>query len=374
MSTGQFGTYDLTEGTKLDVEDMIDLLDPWDVPLLGSYDPEGRRSIRKGDCTQIRPDWLDDTLLNPRALAAAAATTGATVLTVDDRLSFTTDHVVRVAGTGEYFKVDSYGTTADTLIISRAFSGSAATIASSADLIGVGTALAEGSDPNDGRYVDRSTRFNYTQIFGPYKIEVSATEQVIDKYGLTGTEMDLQVAKNVKQVGVDIEQAIMYGARTISTTNKTRTMGGFTQFITTNVDSTTTDLTEASLRTAAQTSYDAGGRLDWGLTNSTQKNKVSQFSETDIRFDRSERTRGQVVDFFESDFSVIWMMKSRRVALNDFFLYSADQPELCTLVGRQLQFERIGRTGDSEKGFLVCEKSLKFHSERHAYRFSALEA
>jgi hypothetical protein len=375
MSTGQFGTFDLTEGTKLSVEDLITMLDPHDVPLQGMFDAEGRRAIRKGQSSQVKEQWLDDTLLNPLDNTTAAATTSEGVLTVGNRLRFTTGDVLFTSNANdEYVQVTGYGTTANTLLISRAFSGTAATITSGAAIVGVGTALAEGSDPNDGRYEDRNARFNYHQIFGPYKVEVSNTEQVIDKYGISSTEMDYQVAKNIKQAAVAVEQAIVYGVRTINTSAKERTMGGFRHYITTNVDSTTTDLTEAAFRTQQQAIYDAGGMASWCLTGTTQKNKISQFSTSLIQLDRSDKTRGQVVDYVESDFATTWIMKSRWVQTPDVFLFDADAPELLTLPGRETQFVRLGTTGDAQKGFLVCEKTLKFHAESHAARFSALQA
>lgn len=374
--TGTFSTYDLTVGTKLSIEDMISLLDPHDAPLHGMFDADGRQSLRNGTATQKKEEWLDDTLLNPRDNAGAAATTSETVLTVGNRLHFTTDDILLVPG-GEYVRVTGYGTTANTLLIARAWSGTAGSIASGAEIVGVGTALPEGSDPNDGRYTDRNQRYNLTQIFGPYKLQVSATEQVIDKYGLRSTEMDYQIAKHMKQIAVTIEQAILYGTRVDDAVAERRTMGGFTHFITTNVDAATTDLTEAALRTQLQTIYDAGGRAEWFVVGSTQKSKVSQFagaSSSQIQIDRGSRIRGAVVDYFESDFATVAVMLNRWVRQSDGFLFDADQAEERTLVGRELQFERLGKTGDSEKGQIVTERTLVFRREAHAARFSALAA
>lgn len=372
MATGMFGTYDLTAGTKISMEDMISLLDPHDAPLYGKYDMDGRTAIRTGRATQRKEEWLDDSLLNPRTTASVASTTSETVLTVTNRLAFTTNDVL-LTPNNEYVFVDGYGTTANTLLITREFNSSTgATIASSADLVGVGTALPEGSDPKDGRYVDRNARYNYTQIFGPYKIEVSATEQVIDKYGLVGTEMDYQIAKHIMQFAVQMEQAILYGTRSISTSAENRTMGGLKYFLTTNVNTTTTDLTESAFRSALQTTYSSGGRSTWAIVPPAQKSKISQFSTSIILLDRTDRTRGQVVDIFESDFAAVSIMLDRWVRTQDLFIVDGDQMELLTL--RELQFERLGKTGDAEKGFLVAEKTLKVHRQSHAYMFTALQA
>lgn len=370
MATGAFGSFDLTTGTKISMDELIRLIDPFDAPLHGMYDMDGRPAIRKGTSYQIREDWMDDTLQNPRTTASAAATTSETVVTVTDRLAFTTDDVF-LTPNAEYVRITGYGTTANTLLLSRGFgSSTSASIASSAVLVGVGTVLPEGSDPNDGRWVDRSGRFNYNQIFGPYKIKVSETEQVIDKYGIGSTEMDYQIAKHIKQFAVQMEQSLLYGVRTIDTTNKRRSMGGMINYISTNVDSTTTDITESALRTQLQAVYDAGGRATWVAAGSTQKGKISQFSTSLMLLDRSDRTRGQVVDYFECDFATVMIMLDRWVRKQDLFIFDADQPEELTL--RELQFKALGDTGDSRIGELVAEKTMRFHRQSHAARFSAL--
>lgn len=373
MPTGTFSSYDLTVGTKLDIEDMISLLDPHDVPLHGMFDYEGRTALSKGVATQKKHEWLDDTLQTPRDIqSGAAATTTQEFLTVTDRLRFTTDDVILTTA-GEHVRVLGYGTTANTLLVDREWAGSGATITSGSVLVGVGTALPEGSDPHDGRFVDRQNRYNITQIFGPHKLKVSGTEQVLDKYGLRTTELDYQIAKKVKEVAVSIEQAILYGARVDDTGTERRTMGGMSYFIT-NVDSSTTDISEVALNTQLQGIYDRGGRAEWLVVGTTQKKKISAFtSGLTINVNQSDRTRGTIVDYYESDFATLAIQMNRWVRLSDAFLFDGDQPVDMVLNGRELQFERLAKTGDSEAGQVLTERTFKFRRATHAARFSALQ-
>ena len=75
-------------------------------------------------------------------------------------------------------RVTGYGTTADTLTVTRAYAGTATNAGVVGDqIVGIGSALPEGSDPPSARTRDRSNRFNMTEIFGPYQVQVSESEK-----------------------------------------------------------------------------------------------------------------------------------------------------------------------------------------------------
>jgi hypothetical protein len=371
MTTGKVSTYDLTVGVKLDVEDTIWLISPFDVPLLGTNGADGRSTLSHDTCFEKKVEWLDETLLTPTSTLAATATTGETVLTVasGDQLKFQTGDII-LHGT-EYVRVTDYGTTADTLIITRAYASSTATTLTSGDVVvGVGSALAEGSDPPAARSIDRNNRYNITQIFGPTKVHVTGTENVVAKYGLHSTEFDHQVANRVKEQMVQLELAIMYGTRNEDSGNKWRTMGGFTYYITTNVDSATTSLTEATLLTQLQACYTAGGSPDRILVGPKQKKTVSGFTGSTLFRTQGDGTRGAVVDTYLSDFGPQSVVLSRWVRTPDLFIFSREQAEVDTL--RPATFEMLAKTGDAISGQVVMEKTMKFRRQQWSARFSAL--
>lgn len=374
MPTGKVTTYDLTVGVIVDMEDMIHLLSPFDVPLQGGQGAEGNSALSTGSCFEKKIEWLDEELLLPKSTAAATATTGEGVLTVatGHQGRFSTGDVLLLA-TGERVRITGYGTTADTLLVTRGFSSStAATIATSDTITSYGQALAEGSDPENARSLDRTARLNYTEIFGPTAVQVSGTENVIRKYGLSGTtEFDKQSANRIKEQFISVDQAILYGKALEDTSNKWRTMGGMIDFITTNVNSTTTTITEATLLDQIQTCYDAGGSPDRAVMGSKTKRVISAFaSALTVNANLGDKARGTVVDAFDSDFGRITLLLDRWCRTKDLFLFNRDQAEIVTL--RPMQFEMLAKTGDSMKGQVLTEKSLKFYRQAHAARFSAL--
>lgn len=372
MPLGMVTTYDLNVGTIVDIEPMINDLDPFDTPLLGMYGSDGRSAIAQGTAQQKKVEWLDENLLTPRAPTSASFLVGATTieLAAADAFKFQVGDVL--AHKGERIRVTAVDAAGDTLTVTRAFASTTAVAGTAGDLlVGVGVILPEGSDPGDGVTVDRVNRFNYTQIFGPYKIATSATENVISKYGLgSGHEFDHQVAKRTKEVAIAMEQAILYGIRSEDTSSKLRSMGGMINYITANVDSTTTTLTSALLLDMLQNIYDDGGSPDRIVTGGKQKRLISGFDSSAIQLTRGDNGRGQVVDTFMSDFSMVTLLLDRWVRPSDLFIFNRDQAKLLTL--RPLQFEMLAKTGDSIKGQIVGEKTLAFSRDAHAGRFSAL--
>lgn len=375
--TGTATTFNLNVGTMIDMEPMIALLDPFDTPLLNgaAASPSGtaESALSQEPCFEVKVEWMDESGLTPRVTSAAAATTGSISVLVKtgEQKRFMTDDVI-VTPKNEYVLVTGYGTTTDTLLITRGFNSSVAdTIASGDLLVGVGTATVEGSDPQLARARDRTDRFNYTQIFGPYAVRVSGTEMAVRKYGITGNEFDYQLANRSKEGGVALEQGLVYGTKSITTSTGTRTMGGLASFIATNLDSSTTTLTEAKLLDQMQNCFDAGGAPDRILSGSKQKRVISAFTSAGtVQVFRTDGERGVSVDTFRSDFGLASVILDRWVRTQDLFIFNRDQAKIATL--RPWFFEMLAKNGDSQKGELLCEKSLRFFSEAHAARFSAL--
>jgi hypothetical protein len=376
MATGQITTYDLTTGVIVDIDPMIRMLSPTDTPLqngLGLRGDDPETVLSTDTVFEKKFEWQDETILIPSSTAGATSTTGASTLVVatGDREKFSTGDAILIVATDEIVRVTGYNATAHTLDIARSHGAAAAdTIASGGALVSLGAQLAEGSDPEAARAVDWTNRYNLTQIFGPTKIEVSQTEQAIRKYGLNTTMMDKQVANRTKEMAIQIEQALLNGDRVDDTSGKIRMTGGINYWITTNVDSATTQITSATLLDQMQACWDLGGVPDRCLGNSTQIRAISALDEGDIRLGRMDTGRGQTVQYFDSDFGRLSMVLHRWANTKNLFLFSREQAQQKVL--RPLRFEMLAKTGDSIKGQIVKEMGLQFEAERWAAKFTAL--
>ncbi len=369
---GTFQTYDLQTGVKLDVEDVIWLISPFDVPLQGGMGADGRTALSVDTAFEKKVEWLDEVLLTPKTtLAASVVTLTQTTIQVaaGTGINFQTGDVLLIDG--EQVQVTGYGTTADYLVISRGFNSTTAVAYTTGDaVVGLGSALAEGSAPPSARAVDRVDRYNYTQIFGPVAVQVSGSEQVVQKYGLVGTEFDHQVANRIKELAIQVEQAILNGIPSAGSGTLGRTMGGFTNYISTNVDSTTTTLSDAAILAQMEACFDAGGNPDRFILGSKQKRTVSGLDSTNIRYQQQTDVRGQVVDFYDTDFGRLSVVLDRWCLPSQAFLISREQATIMSL--RPMVFEMLAKTGDSVQGQVVAEKSLRFRRQTHSARFSAL--
>jgi hypothetical protein len=374
-----YQTYDLNVGVIVDIEDMIHLLDPFEAPLQGMNGADGRSALSTGTCFEKKVEWLDEELLLPKSMVLTTITAGTTGVAVQSGhgLRFSTGDVI--ISDNEKMKVQAIS--GDVLTIDRgAFGTTAAThtggTTNGATILILGQALSEGSNPENPRAIDRTNRFNVTQIFGPTAVRVSGTENVVRKYGLSGmTEFDKQVANRSKEQIIQVDQTILYGTCTEVNGGDSRTMGGFTNYITTNVDSTTTTITEAVWLNQMQATWDLGGRVDRLIVGATQKRRLSAVATgagtaLAIQSTQSERTRGIVVDNLLCDFGQVSILLDRWCRSTDMFGIDRDQAELLTL--RPMQFEMLAKTGDSIHGQILQERTLRFRRERHAFRYSAL--
>lgn len=385
---GDFATsYELTNALRLDIEDMVTMLTPYDAPLLGTYNGLENAPVPSalptGDVTEVQYDWLDDELLLPRSTVGSAYTAaGGTIeLETGGAAGFQVDDLIEVEATnGTYasYLVTAVNYATDVLTITL-WSGTSANAAVGKAVMGLGSIPVEGSDPTEARATDRDRRHNFTQIFGPYPVELTETQQVVLKYGVTN-EWDHQTAKRVKEAVVGMEQAVIYGTRKNDTSAKRRSMGGINYFVTAAngaaVDSSTTDLSgtsgEAAFLALQQSIYANGGDPRLAIAGPAQKPNISGWRKTDIRFQMSEQRRGQIVTTFESDFGLVETLLHRWVRPSDVFLITPEQAEICTLIGRGLKWVMTAKTGDRDQAYVVTEKGFKFRAPQHAGKFNGL--
>lgn len=373
MPTGVISTYDLNVGVIVDIDPVIKMLSPTDVPLQSGVGSDGRTVLATGSCFEKKIEWQDDTILTPQSTTGASIIDGAvTTVTVasGEQLRFAVGDVIQVEN--EKMRVTAYGGGADQLTVTRGYGGTSAVAHTTVGTLitNLGASLPEGSDVGTTRSQDRTNRYNVTTIFGPTGVSVTGTEQAVRKYGLSTTEFDYQAALRMKEEAIKVEQQLLYGTRFEDLANEWRQMGGMFYFVTTNVDSSASALTDTRVLDQLENCWKLGGSPNKALVGSKQKRVISEFDSTNIRLGRMDTGRNQVVDFFDSDFGRVDFVMHRWMRPTDLLLFSREQATVKTL--RPFQFKMLGDTGDSTKGMIVGEKSLQFEAERWAAKFTAL--
>lgn len=243
--TGLVDTEDiLADERKIDMDDDIKMLDPDESQYMTVLMEMGSEpAIRE------KVNWMEDELFPRLSAAAASATSAAVSLTVTsgEGSYFRAGDVVRVATSGECFRVDSVST--DTLTITRAVGDKAeATIAASAQLVIIGNAARQGATLGTRKVTKRVLGYNYAQIFRhPFGFTVTETE--IAEYG--GSNPMKEAVKKAVEHKRALEYHLFWGARDFIThagdSNPTGYMGGAFEYISTNVDDVSGSLTAALL-------------------------------------------------------------------------------------------------------------------------------
>lgn len=372
-------SYDLTAGLKLNFDEMIYLISPTDLPMTLGVDADGSMVVRTQPVDQTIFYWQDEEMLVPRVALTASATAGTTGLTVttNEALRFATGDLVRAVNSlgTEVMKVTAVS--GSTVTVGRGYASTTAIALVTGDiLVGIGTVLAEGSDPENFRTRDRDVRSNYTEIFGPYQIKMSRTERKITKYGVAD-EWAKQTYNRTRELMIRIEQALLYGAKDNQTSGGDagkRATGGLLHFLTANVDSTSTQLTVSAISDLQQKCYNAGdvplvlvaNPASLADINDTENTSRLRVIETDSR---RGRARVQVLD---TEFGSTVIQRNRWCHPYHAFLIKPDG--VIRRILDPLQYEPLAKTGDSDKAQLVCEEGFEIKGYQHMAAMTKLTA
>ena len=367
-----FYSYDLQVETKINIDELIYILTPEDLPLLSGIGSDGLGVIGKAPVDNTVFYWMEEDVPLPRATLNEALDTSETGVDVvaGDAVKFAVGDAVRIDD--EIFLVTGVNTSTEVLTVTRGALGStAATHSSGAEIIGLGTVLAEG-DIGSANFQGRDKYSNYTQIFSK-KLTVSRTEQSIPKYGVPN-ELNKQMRNAMLHCNVGIEQAALYGIKYEDTATRVRSTGGLNSFITSNVDSSSTWLTVGAIEARQQIAYDNGGMFDFitarpaafrALNNTQGNERVSTVTVDDAR---RGRRRAQVV---MTEFGEVTLVRNRYVRKTDAFCYSRDN--FIQRVFQPLVAQKLAKTNDTDSFMMVAECGFQIKGQDHMAKFTALD-
>lgn len=350
-------TANQTVGVRLDMDDAIRILSPTDVPL--------QQFLPSSTTNEVKVEWLEEDLMAQSVTPTAVTGTGPWTLTVADSTELKPSDILwkQDAASAVQYHVDSI-TNATTVVVSG-FAGNAVAPAASDVLVIIGQYRLEGGDPETPRSLERRTQFNYTQIG---QEQVSATRTAKNRgarnglYG-QGDPYDHELMKKFKELAIRFERSAVHGQRTIAGSNDKRFMGGLLYYIVSNTVSDVKANTKTALNDLLRKCYDAGGAPQVLMVSPSVKRAISENVDASARrTDRTETTGGFVIDHFASDFGEVdivinrWFPKTKGIAL--------DRERLSWVKFDPYFHELLAKTGDSQKGEVVGEHSLKVKDEK----------
>jgi len=367
-----FYSYDLQVETKINIDELIYILTPDDLPLLSGIGSDGLGVIGKAPVDNTVFYWMEEDVPLPRGILNEALDSSETDVTgvAGDAVKFAVGDAIRIDD--EIFKVTALDTSTEVLTVTRGALGStAASHTSGAEIIGLGTVLPEG-DIGTANFQGRDKYSNYTQIFSK-KLTVSRTEQSIPKYGVPN-ELNKQMRNAMLHCNVGIEQAALYGIKYEDTATRVRSTGGLNSYITSNVDSSSDWITVGAIEALQQTAYDNGGMFDFitarpaafrALNNTQGNERVQTVTVEDAR---RGRRRAQTV---MTEFGEVTLVRNRYVRKTDAFCYSRDN--FIQRVFQPLVAQKLAKTNDTDSYMMVGECGFHVKGQDHMANFTGLD-
>ncbi|PEF03393.1 hypothetical protein COM97_27010 [Bacillus thuringiensis] len=341
-------------GVKESVVDEFLLLNPLQTPMISL--------VGFGQTvSNVIHTWFEDEMFAQESVATKAAAENATSITVENPEAFRPAQVVRA---GEELILVA-AVKGDELTVVRGYAGTTAAAIAAGDTVEVmfveGT---EGAKARDGRYKPRTRKDNVTQIFDE-TVELSGTAIAVAQHAVND-EYEKEKQKKQLELALALEKAVINGVKYDN--GNVRMMRGIRSFIETNIiDGEGKQIEDDHLIDAFRAIFEAGGMENGGnfkiVVGATQKIAISKFNNAQIRLDRLDNGRGQVVDHYISDFGAAEIVLNNNMPAGEVLVIDANRISIRPLQTREFAHEYLGKEGDFMKGQIVGEYTLEMLQE-----------
>jgi len=210
-----------------------------------------------------------------------------------------------------------------------------------------------------------TTRVNNICQIMAKPIIVSNTQQAISKAGRKD-EMAYQLSKAVREQATNKEYAFLNNATAVSpgAAATARQLKGVVGWITTNTTANAAAaLTEANIEDTSSDVWSEGGKITVILCGAFNKRKISSFTTgvtKNLAADDHKLIKN--IDVYETDFHMLKVMPSHQVAADDVHLLDTRLWSAAYL--RRDRVEKLAKTGDAVKRYLVSELTLQCQQEK----------
>lgn len=213
---------------------------------------------------------------------------------------------------------------------------------------------------------------NYTQIFAKDG-KVTKTQRAVDPAGYKD-EYAYQVEKALKEIGRDIEKALINGSAAGSgATGTARTLKGILAWITTNVSTGTgtgRDIKESELNDLLADIYAAGGDPDTILVAPKQRNKMGDLFESSRQFVDSVKTFTSAIAVYESNFGMMQVVTDIQMPNSVIAVLDSSTWKIPQL--RPVAKEETAKVSDGDGFVVVGELTLASYAEKYNGQITGL--
>lgn len=359
-------TYDDADSIHEDVSDIVSINALAETPFLDFLgDPMFAAKNTKHE-------WLEDALLaNTDAVNDATFDSSETTFTVDDGTKFRVGNMILIED--EILEVTIIATNLLTVVRGIGSTVGAAHADNTAITI-LGTAALEGEDADDAKSTNRTRQSNYTQIIRPATINVSDTEGSVSQIGITD-EYEHQKAQRVVEGMRDLENFAINGSQQTSTPGGSdtvrRTMQGWKWWLSSNVnDASSAALTDVLMQQYIQNAWDNGAKdMNFILASGRQRRAISNLKDSVTDYTTDDRGIRHRIDFYETDFGMLQILKPDRwVPADEFLIGTSSNLDVLPLQGMSFYHKPLAVSGDYTKGLIQGEYTMQMrHEETHVW-------
>ena len=368
-------SYNLIVETPIDIDPLIYVIAPEDLPLLGGVNSDGFPILPSSPVGDTLFYWLEEEVPLPRGILNEELDGSETDVTMatGDAVKFAVGDAIMIDL--EVMVVTAVNTSTEVLTVVRGSALTTNTTAAAhvtgAEVLGFGSLLIEGS-VGSTNFQGRDKYSNYCQIWSK-KMQMSRTEQKIKKYGVP-SEWARQMMNAMHHSAVGREQAALYGVKHIQASDSRRQTGGLAHFVTTNVNAADDWLTVDSIETMAALAYDAGGMFDVvmarpasfaALTNSTGSERITTVTIEDAR--RGRRSAQVVM----TEYGDVLLSRNRWCKKSDAF--ALKRGSFTERKFDPMQAQKLAKTDDTDTSMFVCEGGFMVKGEVHMGRWTGLD-
>ena len=377
-SAGTRTSYTDTTPHKRAIADLIDLIDPSEVPLLkylgigekGQGGSSKVKSFRIVNWPHTKVEWLEDELKTLTTTTSVTLSSDTTAISFAAANRLRKGNVILVNGSGgEYMMVTSVSSNSAT--VSRNWGGTQATFASGVTIEVVSNAHVEGEDSAASVTMDISAPYNYSQIFED-QVKVSGTQIELQQYGIDN-EYDYQTQKVFKEQMRLMEKSLFHGQRQAGAAATSRGFGGLKTFITDNTTGlASAALTQKQLEDSIQAAWTDGGNPDLIICNAWGKRKISSFYTPAVRTTRDETRGGVMIDEVDTEFGTLRVLMDRWCPSTELYIVQTEYVGVIPFPKREFFEEELAKSGDYKLGHILGEYTFVVRCDKAHARIEAM--
>lgn len=221
----------------------------------------------------------------------------------------------------------------------------------------------EGADATVFTKSERAEKSNIQELFIK-NVAISGTALASEVKGISDL-MASEVNDRLIEMKVGVEKAILKGVKKDgSTTPFKRKMAGLQSFVPAGNKTTGATLTEKIFKDTVKKLWENGlGSNEFvALVNADLKETIDSFYEGKYNYVAQEDKFGLVATTIQTNYGNVKLVLDRHMDADKIIVFDPSFVKLSFL--RNPQFEQLGKTGDSEKGQVITEASLKVLNEK----------